>query len=184
MYSSISRFFDIGGIFRWFSGIIISLMRVMWAVFYVCHSSEKDENGKALFEVTVKLSGNDRLVITNPISYEEALEIAKDISLMIDKKTHLEMHSYDGVPRIFKQHPMWQSNEYWFLFCIFTPNFSIDLLFLLFLKCQIYVTFCKTYQTKCKTRYSIFKILENSIYSKIGIELLSNSIFINSWWIP
>ena len=79
---------------------------------YVCHSSEKDENGKALFEVTVKLSGNDNLVITNPISYEEALEIAKDISLMIDKKTHPEMHSYDGVPRIFKQHPMWQSNEY------------------------------------------------------------------------
>lgn len=79
---------------------------------YVCHSSEKDENGNALFEVTVKLSGNDKLVITTPISYEKALEIAKDISLMIDKKSHPEMYSYDGVPRIFKQHPMWQSNEY------------------------------------------------------------------------
>ena len=88
MYSSISRFCDI------------------------CHSSEKDENRNALFEVTVKLSGNDSLVITNPISYEEALEIAKDISLMIDKKSYPEMYSYDGVPRIFKQHPMWQSNEY------------------------------------------------------------------------
>lgn len=79
---------------------------------YVCHSSEKDENGNALFEVTVKLSGNDSLVITNPISYEKALGIAKDISLMIDKASHPEMYSYDGVPRIFKKHPMWQSNEY------------------------------------------------------------------------
>ena len=43
-------------------------------------------------------------------------------------------------------------------FCIFTPNFSIELLILSFSKCQIYATFCKAYQTKCKTRYWIFKI--------------------------
>lgn len=78
---------------------------------YVWQSSEKDENGNALFEVTVKLSGNDNLVITNPISYEKALAAARDISIMIDKASHPEMYSYDGVPRIFKQHPMWQNNE-------------------------------------------------------------------------
>ena len=59
-----------------------------------------------------------------------------------------------------------QSQRYPFFFCIFTPNFSIELLILSFSKYQIYVTFCKTYQTKCKTRYRVFKILKNGIYSE------------------
>lgn len=46
-----------------------------------------------------------------------------------------------------------------------TSRFFLELLILPFLKCQIYVTFCKAYQTKCKTRYGIFKLCHFPIYS-------------------
>ena len=65
-------------------------------------------------------------------------------------------------------------------FCIFTPYFSIELLILPFLKCQIYVTFCKTYQTKCKTRYEIFKI-EKFRITQYRRKVFSSEFSFESW---
>lgn len=77
-----------------------------------------------------------------------------------------------------------QSQRYPFFFCIFTPNFSIELFILSFSKCQIYATFCKTYQTKCKTRYEIFKIEEFQITLRITQyrrKVFSSEFSFESW---
>ena len=65
-----------------------------------------------------------------------------------------------------------------------TSRFFLELLILQFLKCQIYVTFCKTYQTKCKTRYSIFKIEKFRITLRITQyrrKVFSSEFSFESW---